>query len=74
MFSKNLNALNITNPTLAKKLKEFSLEDAQAMVSVLQAESGDLVIAYNNQPLDDTVNPIEQSKNIFSGPLTRHPF
>lgn len=65
MFLKNLNALNIQNPNLAKKLKEIDLEDAQKVVSVLQAQSGDLIIAYNNQPLDNVVNPLEQSKNIW---------
>lgn len=67
MFLKNLNALNIQNPTLVKRLKEFSIEDAKKVVSVLQAESGDLIIAYNNQPLDDLINPLEKSKNVWDG-------
>lgn len=65
MFLKNLNALNSQNPNLAKKLNEFSLEDAQKIVSVLQAQSGDLVIAYDSEPLDDMVNPLEKSRNIW---------
>lgn len=67
MFLKNLNALNAKNPILAKKLQEVSIEDAQEVISVIQAESGDLIIAYNDQPLDDIVNPLEKSKNIWYG-------
>lgn len=66
MFLKNLNVLDIKNPDLARRLREIPLEAAQKEVSVLEAKSGDLVIAYNNRPLDDIINPIENSKNIWN--------
>ncbi len=65
MFSKNINALKTNNPKLAEKIEKISLEAAANIISVLQAASGDLVIAYNDQPLEDTLNPLQKAKEIW---------
>ena len=66
MFNKNISALKIYNPQLAKKLEEYPLEKAQKQVSAHKAASGDFIIAYNNIALDDMQNPIEKAKNIWT--------
>lgn len=66
MFLKNLNVLNIKNPDLARRLREIPLEAVQKEISVLEAKSKDLIIAYNNKPLDDIINPLEKSKDIWN--------
>lgn len=65
MFNKNITALNKTNPILAQQLSNYSLDEAKKTIFVYQAESNDIIIALNNICLDDTVNPIESSKNIY---------
>ena len=62
MFNKNLNALKSKNPVLAEKLENISLGDIKDNIEVYQAESGDVIIAYEGLALDDIYDPIRVAK------------
>lgn len=61
MFKKNLEAINKSNHDLTKRLNTISIEDAKKSIEVYQAQSGDVIISYNNVMLDNATNPIEDS-------------
>lgn len=65
MFNKNLQALKIRNPQLAKQLSEFSLQAACKTVSAGQNANGEFFIFHNNIPLDNPKQPFEAAKQLW---------
>ena len=62
MFKKNLEALSAKNPKLAEKLEQISIFEVKENIEVYEAESKDLIIAYQGLALDDIYNPIRVAK------------
>lgn len=60
-FEKNLKALKAKDPELVKKLEEHQPED----IEILQALSGDYVIAHKGIPLHSTENPVIEAEEII---------
>lgn len=65
MFKKNIDALKIHNPKLAEKLEKIDINSVTG-IDVYQAESKDLIIAYNNTPLHSPIDPIREAKTIWN--------
>lgn len=65
MFEKNMEALKKSNPKLAVELEKINIEDIKS-IDVYEAESKDLIIAYNNTLLHSAQNPLEEAKNIWN--------
>lgn len=65
MFKKNIDSLQKINPSLAEKLLSVNLEFAQEKISVHQAESSDLIIAHQNNILDDLKSPITSAREVW---------
>jgi len=62
MFKKNLEALQVKNPQLAKRLSETTFESIKDNIEVYQAESQDVIISYQGLALDDIYDPIRVAK------------
>lgn len=65
MFQKNLEAIRAKNPKLAERLEQTDFSSITG-ISVLRAESNDLIIAWENTPLHSTIDPIREAKAIWN--------
>ena len=66
MFNKNIEALKLKNPQLALRLEKMPLAEAQTNIGVYEAESKDLIITYNDSPLDSIYDPVREAKTIWN--------
>ncbi|MFA6988679.1 MAG: 6-hydroxymethylpterin diphosphokinase MptE-like protein [Candidatus Gastranaerophilaceae bacterium] len=66
MFEKNIDALQLKNPTLAEKIKNIPLSVAKEKIDVYKAESQDLIISYNKIPLNSIYDPIREAKTTWN--------
>ncbi len=66
MFNKNLEALKKNNPGLVKKLESITIDNAKANIQILEAESKDIIIAYNEIPLDGVYDPVREAKTLWN--------
>lgn len=65
MFNKNIKALSEFNSELAESLLKITLEKAQEDVTAHQAKSGEPIIAYKDNYLDDIEAPFTMAKSII---------
>ncbi|OGI01264.1 MAG: hypothetical protein A2Y25_01900 [Candidatus Melainabacteria bacterium GWF2_37_15] len=65
MFQKNIDAIRSKNPQLAEKLEKINLESVQD-ITVGEAETKDLIIAYKDLALHSTIDPIREANAIWN--------
>jgi hypothetical protein len=73
MFQKNIEALKNKNIKLAEELRFMTLDKAQENIGVFEAESKDLIISYNDVPLDGIYDPVREAKTIWNKTITKEP-
>ena len=65
MFEKNIDAIRLKNPQLAEKLEKINVESIQD-ITVGEAETKDLIIAYKDLALHSTIDPIREANAIWN--------
>ncbi|MDD3593407.1 MAG: DUF115 domain-containing protein [Candidatus Gastranaerophilales bacterium] len=70
MFNRNIEALKLKNAPLAEELEKISLEEASNHIKVYEAETKDLIIAYDDLALDDIYDPIRVAKTNWNKNVT----
>jgi hypothetical protein len=66
LFKKNIQALSSINPNLANILSGLQLDTVKENIAVFNAESGDLIISLDEQPLDSIYDPVREAKTIWN--------
>lgn len=72
MFQKNLEVLKVKNPELAQKLEKIGIKDIDT-IQVYEAQSKDVIIAYNGQCLHNQVDPTKEAHATWVRSVKKQP-